>query len=418
MVSFANGQIFPFTNFVLKSNLILKISMMVVTGLEKLSRANFSQLKGKQIGLLCNQASITAYFSHVIDLFFEAHKQAKLELNAIFGPQHGLWGHTQDNMIEWQGYHDEKTGVPIVSLYGEHRKPTPEMLTGLNALVIDLQDVGSRYYTFIWTMALCMEACQDAGIAIIVLDRPNPIGGTQVEGSLLDEKYRSFVGWHSLPVRHGLTIGEIAQYFKNQFYPNLSLQVISMDGWKREMYFDNTRLPWGIPSPNMPVPETALVYPGMCLLEATNISEGRGTTRPFEIFGAPWIDGWKFSQHLHSLKLPGVHFRPLQFQPTFNKYQGEICEGCFIHVTDRNSHKPFLTGIAVILETFRLYSDKFEWKQPPYEYEFEKMPFDILVGNNWIRDMINNLSTLKEVEAGWEKEISSFIKKRSEYFLY
>lgn len=392
--------------------------MTVKTGLEKLVETGYSLLNGKRVGLLCNQASITSDFSHAVDLFFETHRRGKFRLNAIFGPQHGLWGQTQDNMIEWQGYEDEKSGVPVYSLYGEHRKPTPEMLNGLDALVIDLQDVGARYYTFIWTMALCMEACAEIGVEMIVLDRPNPIGGIQVEGPLLDENFRSFVGWHSLPVRHGMTIAEIAQYLKRRFYPDLSLEVVLMEEWKREMYFQDTGLPWAIPSPNMPIPETALVYPGMCLLEATNISEGRGTTRPFEIFGAPWIESWKFSDHLNSLNLPGVHFRPLQFQPTFNKYQGEVCEGCFIHVTDRNSFKPFLTGIAIILETARPYAKQFQWKQPPYEYEFEKMPFDILVGNSWVREMINNLSDLDKIEKRWEKETSSFLEIRLGCLLY
>jgi uncharacterized protein YbbC (DUF1343 family) len=391
---------------------------MVKTGLEKLIQSDFSSLKGKKIGVLCNQASMDSHFLHIIDILKKSEKKFQFSLNSVFGPQHGLWGHTQDNMIEWQDYKDEKTNVHVYSLYGENRKPTPEMLKGLDALVIDLQDVGSRYYTFIWTMALCMETCEKAGIKIIVLDRPNPIGGTQVEGPSLDENFRSFVGWYSLPVRHGLTIGEIAQYFKQQFYPNLSLEVIQMEGWQRGIYFAETGLPWGIPSPNMPVPETALVYPGMCLLEATNISEGRGTTRPFEIFGAPWIDGWKFSEQLNSLKLPGVYFRSLQFQPTFNKYQGEVCEGCFIHVTDRMSFKPFLTVIAIISETVRSYPEKFQWKQPPYEYEFEKMPFDILVGNSWIRELINNQSDLVEMENRWEKETTSFLEEMKEYLLY
>lgn len=392
--------------------------MKVVAGLEKLVNSDFSQLKGKQVGLLCNQASITSDFSHAIELFFEANQGNEFKLNAIFGPQHGLWGHTQDNMIEWQGYRDEKTDVPVYSLYGEHRKPTPEMLNGLDALIIDLQDVGSRYYTFIWTMALCMEACAEAGIEMIVLDRPNPIGGIQVEGPLLDDNFRSFVGWHSLPVRHGMTIAEIAQYFQEEFYPDLTLQIICMQGWKREMLFEETGLPWAIPSPNMPVPSTALVYPGMCLLEATNISEGRGTTRPFEIFGAPWIKGTEFSRRLNSMKLPGVHFPAFQFQPTFNKYQGEVCEGCFIHVTDRSIFKPFLTGIAIILEAARTYPEKFQWKQPPYEYEFEKMPFDILVGNSWIRKMIDGFSGLEEIDKHWAKQTSSFLEIRSEYLRY
>lgn len=392
--------------------------MKVITGLEKLARNDFSPLIGKRVGVLCNQASITADFSHAIELFLAAHRQGKLTLNAIFGPQHGLWGHTQDNMIEWEGYEEGRIGAPVYSLYGEHRKPTPQMLNEVDVLVVDLQDVGSRYYTFIWTMALCMEACVEAGVEMLVLDRPNPIGGVQVEGPMLDHDYRSFVGWHPLPVRHGMTVGEIAQYFQRRFYTNLSIQVLAVDGWKRDMYFDDTGLPWGVPSPNMPIPETALVYPGMCLLEATNLSEGRGATRPFEIFGAPWIDGWKLSRHLNSLQLPGAYFRPLQFQPTFNKYENEVCEGCFIHVTDRNSFKPFLTGIAIVLEAVRSYPDKFHWKEPPYEYEFEKTPFDILVGNGWMREMIVNLSGLEELEKRWEEETSLFMKSRSEYLRY
>lgn len=392
--------------------------MTVKTGLEKLMESEFSLLKGKKIGLLCNQASIDIGYYHAIDILKAAEEENKFKLSAVFGPQHGLWGHTQDNMIEWQGFPEGRLGIPVYSLYGEHRKPTPEMLKGLDALVIDLQDVGSRYYTFIWTMALCMEACAETGVEMIVLDRPNPIGGTQVEGPVLDENFRSFVGWHSLPVRHGLTIGEIAQYFKAHFYPDLSLRIIPMEGWKREMYFEDAGLPWAVPSPNMPIPGTALVYPGMCLLEATNISEGRGTTRPFETFGSPWIDGWKFSQHLNSLKLPGIYFRPLQFQPTFNKYQGEVCEGCFIHVTDQNLFKPFLTGICIILEALRLYPKKFKWKKPPYEYEFKKMPFDILVGNSWIRKMIDNRSALDEIEERWGRETSEFLEIRSDYLSY
>ena len=216
--------------------------MKVKTGLEKLIESEFSSLQGKRIGLLCNQASIDSRFDHIIDILGAAEKENSFSLAAVFGPQHGLWGHTQDNMIEWKGLQDERIGVPIHSLYGEHRKPTPGMLKGLDTLVIDLQDVGSRYYTFIWTMALCMEACEEADIEIIVLDRPNPIGGTQVEGAMLDSSFRSFVGWHALPVRHGMTIAEIAQYFKKQFYPKLATQVSPVEGWSREMYFESISL--------------------------------------------------------------------------------------------------------------------------------------------------------------------------------
>lgn len=393
--------------------------MVIKTGLDRLKAKNFSPLQGKRVGLLCNQASIDHRFRHVIDIFREAHQQGQLQLTALFGPQHGIWGHTQDNMIEWEGgYREKKSGVVVFSLYGEHRKPTPEMLKFIDVLVIDLQDVGARYYTFIWTVALCMDACREAGVEVIVLDRPNPIGGLQVEGPLVDENFRSFVGWHSIPVRHGLTIGEIAKYLQDQFYPDCPLQVVEMKGWNREMYFGETGLPWAIPSPNMPLVETAVVYPGMCLLEATNISEGRGTTRPFEIFGAPWMDGWQMSEHLNSLKMSGVYFRPFQFQPTFNKYQDQLCEGCFIHITDRRKFKPFLMGISIISQIVKIYPQHFQWKPPPYEYEFEKLPFDILVGNSWLRKMIEQHKALSEMQERWEEESSEFLSLREKILVY
>jgi len=393
--------------------------MSVDIGLEKLVLQDFSILKSRRIGLLCNQASIDKNFSHAIDAFLKAHQKNIINFNSVFGPQHGLWGHTQDNMIEWEGgFKDTKTGLKIFSLYGKHRKPTEEMLDDTDTLVVDLQDVGARYYTFIWTMGLCMEACSEYGKEIVVLDRPNPIGGTQMEGPMLNKGFRSFVGWHSLPVRHGLTIAEIAQYFKRRFYPKLSLQVVAMEGWNRDMYFEDTDLPWAVPSPNMPIPETALLYPGICLLEATNISEGRGTTRPFEIFGAPWMDSDKFAKIMNKKNLPGVVFRPFQFQPTFNKYSGELCEGCFIHVTDRKSYKPFYMAITLITEAHKHCRGNFGWKKPPYEYEYEKMPFDILVGNNWLRKMIERDDTVSDMETRWSSELQEFLPTVSENYLY
>ncbi len=334
------------------------------------------------------------------------------------GPQHGLWGHTQDNMIEWQGYTDQRTRIPVYSLYGDHRQPTAEMLHNLDTLVIDLQDVGAKYYTFIWTMALCMEACAEHGIEVVVLDRPNPLGGNKLEGPFRNDNFQSFVGWHPLAIRHGMTIGEIAQYFQSEFYRQCELNIIPMQGWQRTMYFEDTGLAWAMPSPNMPSPQTAMVYPGMCLLEATNLSEGRGTTRPFEIFGAAFLDGWQLAARLTQLNLPGVHFRPLQFQPTFHKFKGEVCEGCFIHVTDSDGFKPFLTGIAILREIQGLYPDQFHWKQPPYEYEYEKMPFDILVGNDWLRRMIEATEPLAEMETRWEKETMEFADIRRDFLLY
>ncbi len=391
---------------------------MVKTGLDVLISQNFATVKGKQVGLLCNQASIASDYKHAIEWFVKAHQQNIFQLKALFGPQHGLFGHTQDNMIEWEGYKDPYSGVTVFSLYGTHRKPTAQMLKDLDVLVVDLQDVGARYYTFIWTMALCMEACVENNVSLLVLDRPNPIGGTQIEGPWLNMDFKSFVGWHPLPVRHGLTIGEVALYLKSHFYPQLDLQIVKMENWQRTLYFDQTHQPWAMPSPNMPIVQTAVVYPGMCLLEATNLSEGRGTTRPFEIFGAPWMDHWSLAQRLNDYNLPGVHFRPLEFQPTFNKHQGEVCKGCFIHVTDRQTFKPFLTTIAILRESILQYGSHFQWKNPPYEYEYHKLPFDILVGNDWLRPMLEAGETLKAMEERWQAESQPHIADIQAHYLY
>ena len=285
-------------------------------------------------------------------------------------------------MVEWKSYEHPQLGIPVFSLYGENREPTPEMLEGLDVLLIDLQDIGARYYTFIWTMFLCLRACEKSGVPVVVLDRPNPINGLTREGPMLDPNYRSFVGLHPLPVRHGLTIGELAELFQKEAFPQCKLTVLPMKGWERAMWFDETSLPWVMPSPNMPSVETATVYPGMCLLEGTNISEGRGTTRPFELFGAPFIEAEKLSRELNQLRLPGVHFRENWFQPTFQKFAGQTCGGAQLHVTDRNRFTPYRTAIEIIRTIRRMYGDSFQWKQPPYEYEFERLPIEILLGGS------------------------------------
>lgn len=392
--------------------------MKVLSGLDVIVAGELNVFHGRGIGVVCNQASITHDFRHISDIFLQAHQQGVMKLQAFFGPQHGIGGHTQDNMIEWEGFIDPRTGIPTHSLYGEHRKPTAAMLSGVETLVIDLQDVGARYYTFVWTMALCLEACAEQGIEVVVLDRPNPISGQPVEGCVLQEAYRSFVGLYPLPVRHGMTIAEIARYLQARFYPRCRLTVIPMQGWERSMYFEDTGLPWVMPSPNMPLVETAVVYPGLCLLEATNISEGRGTTRPFEILGAPWIDGWRLATVLSQRELPGVYFRPIEFQPTFNKYAGETCGGVFIHVTDRRTFEPFLTGITIISEGIRHYPEQFHWKLPPYEYEYEKLPFDILVGNGWLREMLEARLPVAEMKPRWQEELMAFLPVREEFLLY
>jgi uncharacterized protein YbbC (DUF1343 family) len=282
-----------------------------------------------------------------------------------------------------------------------------------------MQDIGSRYYTFIWTMELCMQACMETGKPVVVLDRPDPLGGIITEGPVLEMPYASFVGQRPMPVRHGMTIAEIAAYLKNEFYPSLEFHIIPMKGWKRKMLFDETGLPWVLPSPNMPTLDTALVYPGMCLLEATNISEGRGTTRPFEIFGAPFVDAEMLAEKLKSFKLPGVIFRSMYFQPTFQKHAGKLCGGTQIHVTDRNRFKPFKTGCAVLKAVYDLYPDSFKWKQPPYEYETEKMPIDILAGTDRFRKDIESGKKLQYMEEWWSEQCSKFNKTvRNKYLIY
>ncbi|HEY6011237.1 MAG TPA: DUF1343 domain-containing protein, partial [Nitrospirota bacterium] len=279
-----------------------------LTGLDLVEKLWPKDLKNARVGLVAHPASINSRLEHAVDIF---RRSKKFRLSAIFGPQHGILGQTQDNMIEWEGFRDPSTGLPVYSLYGRTRKPRPEMLADIDVLAIDLQDVGSRYYTFIWTMDLCMQACAEAGKTVIVLDRPNPLGGHRTEGPVLEPEFASFVGLKPLPIRHGMTIAEIGGYLHDAYYPTLDFRVIPLQGWKRTVWFDQTSLPWAMPSPNMPTLDTAIVYPGMCLFEGTNVSEGRGTTRPFEIFGAPFIHAETIVKVLREFRLPGVVFRPL-----------------------------------------------------------------------------------------------------------
>jgi uncharacterized protein YbbC (DUF1343 family) len=392
--------------------------MRTATGLDRLVQEEFQSLLGKSVGLVCNQASVSHDFRHILDLILPLHHAGKLKLQAVFGPQHGLFGHTQDNMIEWESDDVGRSDVPIHSLYGEHREPTAEMLAGVELLVIDLQDVGARYYTFIWTMALCIKACEQLGIPVLLLDRPNPIGGLQFEGTLLDPEFSSFVGLYPLTTRHGMTISEIGNYLQATFFPKATVSNVLMTGWSRSEYFDDTDAPWAIPSPNMPIVETAVVYPGGCLLEATNMSEGRGTTRPFEIFGAPYLNGRGYSDALNALHLPGTWFRALQFEPTFNKHAKTMCEGAFLHVTDRSTFEPVLTYVAIIQEAIRQSNGAFAWNPPPYEYEAIKLPIDILDGNVWLREAMENLTSLNQIRERFEAECSQFEPERQAHILY
>lgn len=335
--------------------------------------------KKLRLGALLHPASVNARLETTLSVL-ERHHGELFALSALFGPQHGFGGTTQDNMIEWESFPHPRLGCPVFSLYGEHREPTPAMLDTIDVLLVDLQDVGSRYYTFVWTLYLCLRACAARGIPVVVCDRPNPLNGVAVEGTPQLPDYLSFVGLHPLPVRHAMTMGEMAAKFRDEVIPGVDLQVLPMEGWRRDMWFDETGLPWVMPSPNMPTLDTATVYPGMCLFEGTNVSEGRGTTRPFEIFGAPWIDAERLCAALKERELPGVLFREWCFEPTFQKHARNLCQGAHLHVTDRDRFEPWRTGLEILRTIRGLWPRHFEWKEPPYEYEYEKLPIEILLG--------------------------------------
>lgn len=384
--------------------------MRFETGLDQLDQEGWRRFDGRSIAILCHQASVTDDLVHLIESVFPKHQAGDLEIRCVFGPQHGPWGHTQDNMIEWEGYEDPRTGLRFFSLYGETRKPTPAMLDGVEHLVIDLFDVGARYYTFIWTMAHCLEACADLGIPVTILDRPNPLGGTVIEGPGHDPAFSSFVGLYSLPVRHGLTIGEVARHINHSaLNGRVMLDVVQVYGWHRaETALDYGD--WVNPSPNMPSARTAFVYPGQCLLEGTNLSEGRGTTRPFEQFGAPWIDGFLLAESVNRLGLPGLFLRPVSFQPGFQKHAGELCHGATIHITDHTTFEPVLTTIAILQESLKQSKCEFGWKQPPYEYEYEKLPFDILAGGTWVREAIEAQTPLSQIRERMASEAEDLVR--------
>src|ERR1700737_1745465 len=316
------------------------------------------ELRGARIVALVHPASVSSKLEHASRILEKLNGEL-FRLAALFGPQHGFLGQTQDNMVEWKSYEHPRLGIPVYSLYGEHREPTTEMLQDVDVLLVDLQDIGSRYYTFIWTLYLCIRACEKRGGGVVGPDRPNPINGVTVEGPPIEKGYESFVGMHPIPVRHGRTIGELATQFRDEAFPKCRLSILPMKNWERAMWFDQTGLPWVMPSPNMPTLDTATVYPGMCLLEGTNISEGRGTTRPFEMFGAPFIHAANLRRELNELRSPGVHFRENYFQPTFQKFAGQPCRGAQLHVIDRNSFRPFETGIQIIRYLRKMYGESF-----------------------------------------------------------
>ncbi len=372
-------------------------------------------LKGRRIGVVANPASVNGSFRHVVD---RAASAPGVTVAAVFGPQHGFRADLQDNMIESPHARDARRRVMVYSLYSETREPSAEMLAGLDALVVDLQDVGARIYTFVYTMANCLRAAARHGVPVFVCDRPNPIGGVEVEGPMLLPGYESFVGLFQVPMRHGMTIGELARLFNDHFCIGAELDVVPLQGWQRDMYWDQTGLPWVIPSPNMPTLDTAIVYPGSVLFEGTTLSEGRGTTRPFEMLGAPWIDAEPFAARLNALHIDGAWFRPVVFEPTFHKHAHQACGGCQIHVTDRARFRPVLAGVAVMGECRRSAPGRFAWREPPYEYVYDRMPIDILAGSGRLREAIEADVPARDIAAEWTAAVDEFCAVRGAFLLY
>ena len=389
----------------------------VRTGLERVVAGGVPALRGKKIGLIANPTAVDAELRHAVDLLARA---PGLQLVTLFGPEHGLRGDAQD-MIGVDETRDARTGLPVWSLYGHDAAsltPTPAMLEGLDALVYDVQDVGSRYYTFVWTMVLAMRAAAAAKIGFVVLDRPNPIGGDGVEGGAIEPGYESFVGLVSCSNRHGMTAGEIAKWRATVERLDLDLQVVRAEGWRRAMYFEDTGLPWVMPSPNMPTRDTALVYPGMCLVEGTELSEGRGTTRPFELAGAPFVDGHSVALAMEAERLPGVRVRPLVITPMFQKHARTACGGIQLHVTDRHAFRPYLTGVAFLRAVREVHGDAMQWRSRAYEF-VDKIPaIDLLAGSARLREGIDAGASLADLVATWQDGEAAFAAERAPHLLY
>jgi len=391
--------------------------MPVRLGLERLldTSPSASHLRGRRVGVVSNPASVDGRLRHAVD---RLASHPDVHLAAIFGPQHGFRSDVQENMIESGHARDEIRRVPVYSLYSETREPTAEMLREIDLLVIDLQDVGTRIYTYIYTMANCLIAARKHGVKAIVCDRPNPIGGELVEGPMLVRGFESFVGQYPIPMRHGMTIGELARLFNEHFGIGADLEVVAMEGWRREMYHEDTGVPWVMPSPNIPTNETAVVYPGTVLFEGTNVSEGRGTTRPFELLGAPWVTADRFADAMTRLELPGAIFRPAFFEPTFHKHAKVGCGGCQIHVIDRTAFRPVETGVALLAAFRAADASQFAWRPPPYEYEHDKLPIDILAGSSELREQIEAGMPARHIAQSWESAVADFQRVRKRFLMY
>lgn len=394
--------------------------MPTLTGLDRLLTEPALQQKCTgNIAYLCHNASVDRHCREGLALLKNLFGK---RLKAVFSPQHGLFAEAQDNMIESDHFIHPYFQLPVYSLYSETRTPTPAMLEGIDQVIIDLQDVGCRAYTFVYTMTLLIEACGKQGIEVLVLDRPNPLNGLNVEGNMLDLRFKSFIGLHPLPMRHGLTIGELARMAVQQWGIEAVLEVIPMQGWKRDMYFNETQLPWVFPSPNMPHIKTAQVFPATVVLEGTNLSEGRGTTRPFELFGHPDLQPHALLPHLEALfqkyQLEGFSLRPLYFQPTFDKHQDAVCGGFQLHIHDRRTFKPWQTGQLLLREWYQTLGPAFQWRQPPFEYEEILLPIDLLNGTDQLRHWVETNGSFEALLALEQEGLEGYLAARELALLY
>ncbi len=384
------------------------------TGLDTLHTTRPKCLTGKNLGLLANPASVDKQFIHAKAIL---HDLFPGRLKALFSPQHGFFAEKQDNMIESAHDRDPELGIPIYSLYSDTRIPTPEMFDEIDTLVIDIQDVGTRVYTFIYTISYCMEMAAQTGKSVVILDRPNPVGGLQAEGNVLVPEYTSFVGRFPIPMRHAMTVGEISRYFNETQQINCDLTIFPMRGWQRYMYWQDTGLIWIPPSPNLPTPLSAMVYPGQVIWEGTNVSEARGTTLPFEQFGAPYLDHHSLTARLNQ-KIKGAHLRPVYFEPTSGKWTNTPCVGFHIHITAKEVYAPYVASLTCLQEIIRTYPKDFKFKQPPYEYEYEKLPMDLILGSKTLRCAIVDMVPAEELATQWQPELNAFMETSKSFYLY
>ena len=386
----------------------------IQTGLDTLKTHRPDILANKRLGLLANPASVTRDLTHAKTLIAGRFKG---QLAALFSPQHGFFAEKQDNMIESGHGRDPDLGIPVFSLYSDTRKPTEEMFDPIDTLVVDIQDVGTRVYTFIYTITYCMERAAQMNRHVVILDRPNPVGGTAVEGNLLEPEFASFVGRFPIPMRHGMTVGEICRYINEVHGIGCDLTVISMTGWKRRMYWPDTGLTWIPPSPNLPTPLSAMVYPGQVIFEGTNISEGRGTTLPFEQFGAPWVDTQRFLAQMAG-HTPGLFLRPVCFEPTSQKWMNQVCYGAHLHVLDREVYSPYQVSLKAVQALLTAHAEHFQFKTPPYEYEYEQLPMDLILGSRTLRQILADGQDLDQAAASWQEPLLDFQRKSSKFYLY